>query len=1115
MNRLIAGLRSYRFMSLALALALALLGSLLLPVASRASRMTGAANQRDLSAGQSASIVSFAIPQAAAQARDAYGKIGMSFELNQGQTGPSVNFLARGAGYTLFLTRGEAVFVLGRHKDASSDAAVLRMKLDGVNPQPAVQGLGQLPGIVNYFTGNEPDKWRTNIPTFGRVQYAGVYEGVDLVYYGNQRQLEYDFVVAPGADYQQIVLSFEGADKVEVDARSGDLLLHIGNSTIRQQKAMVYQEVDGERRAVEGGYIIKGDGRVGFAVGVYDAQRPLIIDPVLAYSTYLGGSDDDRAFGIAVDSGGNAYVTGRTFSTNFPTANAIQEANGGSEDAFVTKLNAAGSALVYSTYLGGSSKDIGNGIAVDSAGNAYLIGQTDSTDFPTANAIQGANGGGQDAFVAKLNPSGSALVYSTYLGGSSDDFGVGIAEDSAGNAYATGLTTSTDFPTANAIQPAKGSGEDIFVTKLNPPGSALVYSTYLDDGSSLHGTSGNDEGLAIAVDSAGAAYLTGVTDWLHATKDVFVMKVNAPGSALDYTLVLSGNGTDFGTGIAVDSEGNAYVTGLTTSINFPTANAIQTVKGGGDDGGEDAFVTKLNASGTALVYSTYLGGSSGDHAFGIAVDSAGNAYVTGVTNSTDFPTANAIQAANGGSSDAFVTKLNASGSALLYSTYLGGSSGDQGFSIALDSAGNAYVTGQTDSNDFPLTTDSFQPSMDVGGGAFISKLGDYSIAGRVIDSDGAGIADVTVTLSGSNSALTTTDANGNFLFLNTAPGGNFTVAPSKAGFTFSPESVTINNLSSNQDLIFVGMAPASPTPSPTATSTPPPPTPTPSATASATPTAAAQPVNLSTRMRAETGENIGIGGFVITGTAPKHVIIRAIGPSLTHFGFTSSEVLDDPTLELHGSSAFGTIKNDNWRDTQEAQIKADGLPPADDLESAIDATLPPGDYTALVAGKGNSSGIALVEVYDLDPAANSKLANLSTRALTGTGGNVVIAGFVLEANDGSDRIIVRGLGPSLASIGVGNTLADPTLELRDSNGTLIRANGDWQDDPAQGAQVIAAGLAPSNSKESAIADTLPPGLYTAILAGLNNGTGIGLVEIYHRGAPQPQSADERKPSNEK
>jgi hypothetical protein len=386
----------------------------------------------------------------------------------------------------------------------------------------------------------------------------------------------------------------------------------------------------------------------------------------LVYSTYLGGSADDGGNGIAVDGAGNAYVTGTTVSTDFPTANPLQATCAGISDAFVTKLNAAGNALVYSTYLGGSRYDVGNGIAVDGAGNAYVTGFTDSTNFPTANALQATFGGGvngEDAFVAKLNATGHALVYSTYLGGS-DDEGNGIAVDGSGNAYITGRTLLSTFPTANSLQATFGGGfADAFVSKLNAAGNALVYSTFL-----------------------------------------------------------GGSGDEAGKGIAVDGAGNAYVTGFTSSTDFPTTNPLQATSGGGVYG-EDAFVAKLNATGNALVYSTYLGGSGDDFGDGIAVDGAGNAYVTGSTDSTDFPTANPLQATCAGVSDAFVTKLNAAGNALVYSTYLGGSDGDGGDGIAVDGAGNAYVTGFTSSTDFP-TANPLQATYAGVSDVFVTKVPD-------------------------------------------------------------------------------------------------------------------------------------------------------------------------------------------------------------------------------------------------------------------------------------------------------------------------------------------------------------------------------------------------------
>ncbi len=425
-------------------------------------------------------------------------------------------------------------------------------------------------------------------------------------------------------------------------------------------------------------------------------------------------------------------------TTDFPKANPIQPALGEESDAFVTKFNATGSALVYSTYLGGSGVDSAKGIAVDSAGNAYVTGSTGSTNFPTANPIQPAFDGlpGNDAFVTKLNPSGNALVYSTYLGGNAGDGGRGIAVDAAGNAYVTGDTISTDFPTASPFQAAfGGSMSDAFVTKLNAAGSALVYSTYLGGGGGCCGDGGN----AIAVDASGNAYVTGdtsSTDFPTASPfqaafggapfggggDAFVTKLNASGNALVYSTYLGGSGDDGGNGIAVDASGNAYVTGDTTSTDFPTASPFQAAFGGG----RDAFVTKLHPAGNALIYSTYLGGSGNvfEAGRGIAADASRNAYVTGETFSTNFPTASPFQPANSGNFDAFVTKLHPAGNALVYSTYLGGSNPDRGRGIAVDAAGNAYVIGNTFFfGDFP-TVNPIQPANAGGFDAFVAKITD-------------------------------------------------------------------------------------------------------------------------------------------------------------------------------------------------------------------------------------------------------------------------------------------------------------------------------------------------------------------------------------------------------
>jgi hypothetical protein len=668
-----------------------------------------------------------------------YGKLPLAFEANQGQTDQQVRFLSRGAGFSLFLTSTEAVLALqpsdisdqpsgepsfrsqvsGVRKD-KSPRAIVCMKLMGANAKAEVIGEDELAGKSSYFIGNDPKNWHTNVQQFAKVRYENVYPGVDLVYYGRQRELEYDFVLRPGADPQAIRLGIDGAKKIRME--QGDLVLTSAAGDVRLRSPKIYQNLKGIRQEVRGRYVITGKNEVGFRVASYNRTKLLIIDPILSYSTYLGGSLNDVGLGIAVDSAGNAYVTGNTQSTDFPTANSIQPTNHGGYDVFVTKINADGSALVYSTYLGGSGDDYGTTIAVDASGNAYVTGYTTSTNFPEAKAIQSENHGGTDAFVTKISGTGSALVYSTYLGGSLNDVGLGIAVDSAGNAYVTGNTQSTDFPTANAFQPTNHGGSsfdgtasgDAFVSKINPSGTVLVYSTYL-------GGTGEDYGRGIAVDSAGSAYVTGFTgstDFPIANaiqpmshggqyyrRDAFVTKLNAAGSALVYSTYLGGSWDEYGNRIAVDPTGNAYVTGQTPSLDFPTANAIQPTS----HGSWEAFVTKINADGNAFVYSTFLGGSGTDGGEGIAADAAGNAYIGGHTDSADFPIANAIQSGNYGKLDAFVTKVNADGSAFVYSTYLGGSGDDQGYDIAVDSADSAYVTGYSVSNNFPATPLAFQP----------------------------------------------------------------------------------------------------------------------------------------------------------------------------------------------------------------------------------------------------------------------------------------------------------------------------------------------------------------------------------------------------------------------
>jgi hypothetical protein len=696
-----------------------------------------------------------------------YGKLSLSFETNQGQTDQRVQYISRGSEYTLFLTGDAAVLKLrGRagKKDlpaaqtsfaanadaASNSSSVLHMRLLGANSAAKVVGLEEQTGKSNYFIGNNPQQWRRNVPNYSKVKYQDEYPGVDLVYYGNQRQLEYDFVVAPGADPHAIAMEI-GADSLSPKARknvpltiaaNGDLLVSTEDGRVSFHKPVAYQPgVSSESLAgsrtessvsttassvdkdlVPAHWVVKNDNRVSFEIAAYDRKRPLVIDPALSFSTYLGGSLDDNTYSIATDASSNVYVTGTTESTDFPTQGALQAVNNGSEDAFITKLNSTGTALVYSTYLGGSATDFAFSLALNSSGDVYVVGTTQSADFPTTSGAfeticASCGNGFPSAFVTELNTTGSALVYSTFLGGTGDARGYGITLDSSNNAYVTGRTSSTDFPTTTgAFQRNLNGPQNIFVSKLNTVGSALAYSTFI-------GGNGSDQANGIAVDASGNAYVGGSStstnfpttagafqSTLRGTSNAVVTKLNNKGTALVYSTYLGGSVADTVWGIRVDATNDVYVAGQTTSSNFPTTTgAFQTICGGGC-ASPDAFVTKFSSTGSPL-YSTFLGGSGEEEGFALAIDSSGDAYVTGRTNSTDFPiTHGSFETAFGGVFDAYVSELNPTGSGLLYSTFFGGNSSDAGLGIAVDSAKNIYLTGRTYSTNFPTTPLAFAPS---------------------------------------------------------------------------------------------------------------------------------------------------------------------------------------------------------------------------------------------------------------------------------------------------------------------------------------------------------------------------------------------------------------------
>ena len=626
----------------------------------------------------------------------------LAFTQNNGQWPDSVLYRANAGGATMWFTPNGAYYQFTRRipkahgagtgPDAMPDQVrmpgdqferdsletmMIKASFVGCNSKPQLAGDNLLEYECNYFLGNDQSKWRTDVPNYTSVIYKEIYAGIDLKYYGDGRQMEYDFIVPPGADYSQIRIQYEGAKSLAANA-SGDLVIETAWGTVTEKAPVVYQMDGAKRTTISGAYRVADSHSFGFSLGPeYNRSLPVVIDPLVSYSTYLGGSIYENGVGIAVDGAGSAYVTGSTQSTDLPTVTPFEGTLNGYSDAFVTKLSPAGNSLVYSTYLGGSGRDEGYGIAVYASGNAYVTGFTHSFDFPTVNPFDGTLYG-DNAFVTKLSPAGNSLVYSTYLGGSNGggggDYGYSIAVDGVGSAYVTGSTFSYDFPIVTPFDGSYNGGGDVFVTKLSPAGNSLVYSTYLGG---------------------------------------------------------SGSGGDYGAGIAVDGAGSAYVTGETQSTDFPTVTPFD----GTLNGYSDAFVTKLSPAGNSLVYSTYLGGSGEERGTGIAVDGAGSAYVTGDASSTDFPTVTPFDGTLNGRYDAFVTKLNPGGGSLVYSTYLGGSNSDGGEGIAVDGAGSAYVTGETMSFDFPTVT-PFDGTYDGSqGDAFVTKLWGNS------DTDGDGVPD--------------------------------------------------------------------------------------------------------------------------------------------------------------------------------------------------------------------------------------------------------------------------------------------------------------------------------------------------------------------------------------
>lgn len=705
-------------------------------------------------------------PPRSAQMQAEYGKLPLTFEANQGQTNPQVKFLSHGNGYNVFLTAGGMVLSLGakqalpgasaadpvtQNSSQPATKATVQFNLVGAARNPAVIGEDPQPGKANYFIGSDPAKWQTNVSTYGRVRYKNIYPGIDLLYYGNHRQLEYDFAVSPAANPSQIQFEVTGANGIQLDSE-GNLVLQTSSGELHLQTPTIYQESAGTRSPVSGAYFMRDSTHIGFSFGQYDSSKPLVIDPVLVYSTYLGGSGDDQASGIVVDSTGNVYLAGFTDSTDFPLA-TLGTLAPGSTHVFVAKFDPTGSNLIYADYIGGNSDDYGYALVLDSSNEVYVTGSTASSDFPLVNPFQGTYPGSFNAFLSQLSSDGSSLLYSTYLGGNGSDIPSSIAIDASNDVIVAGNTSSTNFPTANAYQPSalanQGGmfGTYGFLTKFSASGSYLIYSTYLAGNSNVPYNCGGTPCWSspfsavngIALDTAGNVYAAGITntynfpttsaayqaaDSTQLNDTVgFVSKFSGSGG-LDYSTYFyesSGSLTNVNA-IAVDGAGSAYITGVAFSDGtFPITSTSICNPGVYGFGCDFAFVTKFDPAGSTLLYSTFLGPNNSASPRAITLDAENDAYVIASTSSSTFATVNGIESyANG--SDFLLVEIDPLAATQLFATYIGGSGYESPSGIAIDANKNLYIAGTTFSTDFPVTPGAFQQSLAGNSDAFALKI---------------------------------------------------------------------------------------------------------------------------------------------------------------------------------------------------------------------------------------------------------------------------------------------------------------------------------------------------------------------------------------------------------
>ena len=673
----------------------------------------------------------------------------LAFTENRGQWGNKTLFKADAGGATFYFCRDEVAYLFVRDTDEleespidplwaghgmpddmlpgfdrpryKKEALIIRAQFVDANPNPEIVGEDRLPHNCNYFYGNDPTKWRTDVPNYSAITYKDIWPGIDLKYHGNGEGMKYDFIVNPGADISQIRIRYEGVNELSI-SNSGDLQAQTRFGLIHENIPEIYQKRNGARESISGLYRLIEPGVFGFAAENYDPSVALVIDPELVYSTYLGGSLGEGGNAIVIDDIGAAYIAGWTQSHDFPMMGPYDGSHNGVDDIFLAKLSTMGNALEYCTYLGGNLYDHAKGIAIDLDGNAVIAGGTSSIDFPTANAYdESYNGGNWDAFVTKLSTEGNELIYSTFLGGNGTEQCLNLDIDELNNIYLIGWTMSADFPLVNPYDASIGGRRDAFAAKLSSDGDSLIWSTFL-------GGSANDYGYGIAPDRSGISYIAGITSssdfpmvnaydpCLSGGSDAFIAKLGVNCDSIYFSTFLGGASADGGMAIAVNDAGNAFVAGITYSPDFPLVNPIDSSY----NGAYDAFIVKFASDGLTLAYSSLWGGSQDDVVREMDVNAYGEAYISGLTYSPDFPTVNAYQA-DQDSGDAFVTKISPSGTSIVYSTYLGGNDLDYCRGIAIDNLGNAYLTGFTCSDDFPLLN-AYQVQQ-VYGDAFITKIG--------------------------------------------------------------------------------------------------------------------------------------------------------------------------------------------------------------------------------------------------------------------------------------------------------------------------------------------------------------------------------------------------------